>query len=706
MKSDPTLKPFFSPQGIAIIGASLDPSKLGYGLVRNLVQSGYKGAIYPVNLKGQTLMGFPIYHHVQDIPDPVDLGLLLIPAQGVPEAIEACARRGIKALIIGSGGFRETGAEGAALEERCLEIAKHNGIRILGPNSIGLIDTHAPIDTTFLSPPGPTPGDIGFISHSGAICSAVIDWARGQGFGLSRLVSLGNQSDVTESDMLTAVAEDPYTRVITLYLEGVKNGRHFLEQALSVSQEKPIIALKVGRNKRSQAAVASHTGALAGLENAYNAAFRRAGVIRADTTEQLFDWARALAWCPLPKGPSTAVLTNAGGPGVTAVDALESKGLRIANLGASTQERLAGLLNPAASLKNPVDMLAAATPQQYASCLEILLADPAVDSVMVILPPPPMHTAGGIAKAIIPVIYTADKPVVVALMGEMLIQEAVEHFRAARVPEFRFPERAAEALAALNQRSDYLAKLRQETDRAQPALSDIQPEKASLILNRYRSAGFIKEEDGFELLAAYGIPALPPKPARTAEQAAKIANQIGYPVVMKISSPQITHKSDIGGVLLNLNSPEEVIAGFNKLMENSSAMRPDAEVSGVTLQAMQGAGQEVILGAIQDEQFGTLVMFGAGGIDVEMTKDVSFGLAPISIGEADQMISTTWAGKKLVGFRGNPPADKAAVIDALLRLAKLAADFPRLVEIEINPFSVREPTDGALALDVRVKLGS
>jgi acyl-CoA synthetase (NDP forming) len=287
-----------------------------------------------------------------------------------------------------------------------------------------------------------------------------------------------------------------------------------------------------------------------------------------------------------------------------------------------------------------------------------------------------------------------------------LIQEAVEHFRAARVPEFRFPERAAEALAALNQRSDYLAKLRQETDRAQPALSDIQPEKASLILNRYRSAGFIKEEDGFELLAAYGIPALPPKPARTAEQAAKIANQIGYPVVMKISSPQITHKSDIGGVLLNLNSPEEVIAGFNKLMENSSAMRPDAEVSGVTLQAMQGAGQEVILGAIQDEQFGTLVMFGAGGIDVEMTKDVSFGLAPISIGEADQMISTTWAGKKLAGFRGNPPADKAAVIDALLRLAKLAADFPRLVEIEINPFSVREPTDGALALDVRVKLGS
>ena len=704
MKIDPTLKPFFSPQGIAIVGASLDPSKLGFGLVRNLVQSGYQGAIHLVNIKGNTLMGLPIYQHILQTPDPVDLGFLLIPAQAIPEAIEDCAKRGIKALIIGSGGFRETGKQGAELEQRCLHIARKNGVRLLGPNSIGLIDTHAPIDTTFLSPPGPTPGDIAFISHSGAICSAVIDWARGQGFGLSRLVSLGNQSDVTEADMLAPVAEDPYTRVIALYLEGVKDGRHFLEQAQSVSRDKPIVALKVGRYERSQAAVASHTGALAGMESAYNAAFHRAGVIRADTTEQLFDWARSLAWCPLPEGPSVAVLTNAGGPGVTAVDSLESKGLKLADLGPETHKALGGLLNPAASLSNPVDMLAAATPHQYASCLQILLADPAVNSVMVILPPPPMHTAGGIAKAIIPVIYTADKPVVVALMGESLIQEAVEHFRAARVPEYRFPERAAEALAVLHQRSKYLSRLADIQVEVEPDFPGIHTDKVESILEKHDSAGFLEEKDGFELVSAYGIPITRPQLARTAEEAAKIAAEIGYPVAMKISSPQITHKSDVGGVLLNLLSSQEVITGFGSLVEKTRSMRPDAEISGVHLQTMLSGGQDVIIGAIQDKQFGTLVMFGSGGIEVEKTKDVRFELAPISEREAEEMIAATWAGKKLAGFRSFAPADKGAVVDALLRLARLASDYPRIAEIEINPFNVQGPGTGAFAVDVRVRV--
>jgi acetyltransferase len=706
MKIDPTLKPFFSPQGIAIIGASLDPSKLGFGLVRNLVQSGYQGAIHLINVKGHSLMGLPIYPHIQEAPDPVDLGFLLIPAHAIPEAIEDCSKRGIKALIIGSGGFRETGTQGAELEQRCLQIARRNGVRLLGPNSIGVMDTHAPIDTTFLSPPGPTPGDIAFISHSGAICSAVIDWARGQGFGLSRLVSLGNQADVTEADMLAPVAEDPYTRVIALYLEGVKDGRHFLEQAQSVSRDKPIVALKVGRYERSQAAVASHTGALAGMESAYNAAFHQAGVIRADTTEQLFDWARALAWCPLPDGPSVGVLTNAGGPGITAVDSLESKGLQLANLSLETKDALGGLLNPAASLGNPVDMLAAATPHQSASCLQVLLADPAVDSVMVILPPPPMHAAGGIAKAIIPVIYTADKPVVVALMGERLIQEAVEHFRAARIPEYRFPERAAEALAVLHQRSKYLSRLAGSQVEVLAQLPGIQPAKVESILEKYDSAGFLEEKDGFELVSAYGIPTMRLHLARTAKQAVKIANEIGYPVAVKISSPHITHKSDVGGVLLNLHSSQEVTAGFESLMENTRTMRPGAEISGVHVQPMLSVGQDVIIGAIQDKQFGTLVMFGSGGIEVEKMKDVRFELAPISVREAEEMIAATWAGKKLAGFRSIPPADKGAVADALLRLARLAADYPRIAEIEINPFTVQGPGSGAFAVDVRVRVGN
>lgn len=704
MKTDPSLTPFFNPQGVAIIGASLDPTKLGYGLSRNLVQSGFKGAIHFVNLKGGELMGQPVHRHISETPDPVDLAILLIPAPAVPEAIEACAQRGIRALIIASGGFRETGAKGAALEEKCLVIARRHGVRLLGPNCIGLIDTHLPIDTTFLSPPGPTPGDVAFISHSGAICAAVIDWARGQGFGLSRMVSLGNQSDVTETDLLAPVAEDPHTRVITLYLEGVSDGRYFLEQAQKVTRKKPVVALKVGRYERGQLAVASHTGALAGLESAYNAAFRRAGVIRAETTEELFDWARALAWCPLPSGRSVGVLTNAGGPGVTAVDALEAQGLKIANLSNETQASLGEILEPAASLKNPVDMLAAASPQQYANCLQILLSDPQVDSVMVILPPPPMHTTAGIAKAIIPVIYTAEKPVVVALMGERLIQEAVEHFRAARVPEYRFPERAAEALAVLAQRADHMASL--ETPGVpMKELGDVDPHLARSILSEYGSGEIISPEDTFRLLDAYGIPTLQPQLSKTPRQAARLAEDMGYPVALKIASPQITHKSDVGGVRLQLKNPQEVEAGFNQIVENSQAAFPEAEILGVHIQRMLPPGQDVIIGAIQDPQFGALVMFGSGGIEVEGLKDVEFALAPLSRAEAEQLITNTWAGKKLSGYRSLSPADQSAVVDIITRIAQLASDFPLLAEIEINPLTVQEEGQGAHAVDVRAKTG-
>ncbi len=705
MKIDPSLTPFFSPQGVAIIGASLDPTKLGYGLSRNLVQSGYRGAIHFINLKGGNLMGHPVYRHISETPDPVDLAVVLIPAQAIPAAIEDCAQRGIKALIIASGGFRETGSQGAALEDKCLDIARAYGVRLLGPNCIGLIDTHLPIDTTFLSPPGPTPGDVAFISHSGAICAAVIDWARGQGFGLSRMVSLGNQSDVTETDLLAPVAEDPYTRVITLYLEGVSDGRRFLEQAQAVTRQKPVVALKVGRYMSSQQAVASHTGALAGLESAYNAAFRRAGVIRAETTEELFDWARALAWCPLPKGRSVGVLTNAGGPGVTAIDALEAQGLNIANLSSGTEAALRDLLDPAASLKNPVDMLAAATPQQYAGCLQVLLDDAHVDSVMVILPPPPMHTAGGIAKAIIPVIYTADKPVIVALMGERLIQEAVEHFRAARIPEYRFPERAAEALAVLTQRAEYLTSSSEIQERSLQPFNDLNSVAVGSIISKYDSGGFISQEDAFDLMNAYGIPTVQPQLAQTAHQAADLAEEMGFPVAIKIASPQITHKSDVGGVLLYLQNSQEVENGFAKVIENSQAALPDADILGVLVQRMIPAGQDVIIGAIQDAQFGALVMFGSGGIEVEGLKDVQFELAPLSIKEAKQMLADTWAGKKLHGFRNIPPADQGAAIDVLLRLAQLACDYPQLAEIEINPLSVLEQGKGAFAVDVRVRLG-
>jgi acyl-CoA synthetase (NDP forming) len=371
LNNSSSLVPFFSPRGIAIIGASTDPSKLGYGLARNLVQCNFQGAIHFVNPKGGSLLGRPMHPSILDLPDPVDLAIVLIPAKGVKDVLKDCASRGIKAVIVASGGFKETGIHGAEMESDLLQIARQHGIRLLGPNCIGLLDTHLPLDATFLPPPGPPPGDVAFISHSGAICAAVIDWARGQGFGLSRLVSLGNQADVNETDVLAPVADDRFTRVLTLYLEGVSDGPRFVEEARKITRRKPIVALKVGRYPSGQRAAASHTGALAGQESAFNAAFRKAGVIRADTSEELFDWARALAWCPLPKGRAIAILTSAGGPGVTAADALEMNGMSLAVLSSKTRAKLGQLLPPAASLNNPVDMLASASPEQFAACLQV-----------------------------------------------------------------------------------------------------------------------------------------------------------------------------------------------------------------------------------------------------------------------------------------------------------------------------------------------
>ena len=699
--SSTSLAPFFSPHGIALVGASTDPSKLGYGLARNLVQCNYQGAIHFVNPKGGSLLGRPMYPSVVDLPDPVDLAIILIPAAGVANVLNECATRGIHAVIVASGGFRETGDLGGKLEKELMDIARHFGIRVIGPNCIGLLDTHLPLDATFLPPPGPPPGDVAFISHSGAICAAVIDWARGQGFGLSRLVSLGNQADVNETDVLAPVAEDQFTRVLTLDLEGVSDGQRFVQEARKITRQKPIVALKVGRYPSGQRAAASHTGALAGQENAFNAAFRRAGVIRADTTEELFDWARALAWCPLPKGRAIAILTSAGGPGVTAADALEMNGMSLAVLSPDTQAKLAKLLPPAASLNNPVDMLASASPEQFAACLQVLLNDPGVNGVLVVTPPPPMHTAGAVAKTMIPVIHDSEKPVTIALMGERLIQEAVEHFRAARVPEYRFPERAASALAVLAQRAEYLDHERD----SQFVQADVDKDAVQKVLNqRGKNRSYLSASETSAILDAYHLPRVPMRLVTTSDEAVEFANELGYPVVLKISSPDITHKSDIGGVMLNLVDSEAVSIGFTEIISNAQVAFPQANIQGVYVQRMLPAGQEVILGAIQDAQFGPLVMFGSGGVEVEGLKDVTFALAPLTLQDAEWMLENTWAGRRLHGFRSLPPADRQAVLKAIMLLGQLSADFPQLAEIEINPLRVFPDSQGTAAVDVRMRL--
>ncbi len=693
---DKTLLPFFDPKGIALVGASQNPNKLGFGLAQNLIRSGYPGAIHFVNPKGGMLFEREIYSSIEQIPNPVDLAILLIPAEFVADALIACGKRSIHAVIVASGGFRETGEIGAELERTCLKIAQDHSIRLIGPNCIGLLDTHLPLDATFLPPPGPTSGDVAFISHSGAICAAVIDWARGQGFGLSRLVSLGNQADVNESDVLEPIAEDPHTKVLTLYLEGISDGRRFVEVAQRVTQKKPIVALKVGRFASGRQAVSSHTGALAGEESAYNAAFQKAGVLRAETSEELFDWARALAWCPPSRGRNVAVLTNAGGPGVTAADAIEANGLHLAQIAEKTQDDLRKLLPPAVSLKNPIDMLAGASPEQYAGCLSILLDDPDVDSCLVILPPPPMHSAGSVARSLIPVINLARKPVVVALMGERMIQEAVEFFRAARVPEYRFPERAASALSVLAQRADFLAR-----PKSQPVSIDKDQELVDSLLQNQK-LGFLPNEVVHQILAAYRIPELKMEMAKSSEEAAAIAERMSFPIALKIASEDIVHKSDVGGVLLNLMNPDAVRDGYKTIVQNASRAQADARILGVQVQQMAPAGQEVIVGTVQDQQFGAVLMFGSGGIEVEGLKDVVFSLAPLSEQDAESLLNHSWAGRKLGGYRNIPAVNRAAVQDVLYRVGQLAADHPQLTEIEINP--LRVSAQGAVAIDTRIRL--
>jgi acetyltransferase len=692
----------FQPRGVAIIGASENPTKLGYGVARNMVVSNYEGALYFVNPRGGRLFDRDIYKQVIDVPDPVDLAVILIPATSVPGALEECGKRGIPYVIIGSGGFRETGPEGKALEQQCLDIARRYNLRVLGPNCIGFLDTHLPIDTTFLPIPGPIQGDIAFLSHSGAICEAVIDWARGQGFGLSRLVSLGNQMDLTETELLAPTASDENTKVITMYLEGVGDGREFIRQARLVTDKIPVVAIKVGRSERGRAAVESHTGAMAGVDAAYDAAFEKSGVIRAQSSEEMFDWARALAWCNPPSGPNIAVLTNAGGPGALAVDAIDALGLEIADFSQKTRERLEGSLPAAASVRNPVDMLASAGPTEYANCLRALLADEGVDAVMVILPPPPMTSAAEVAGAIIPVVRSTEKPVVITLMGEELIARAATLFRQAHIPDYRFPERAASALNVLAQRAERFDK----QHRPQPEVFAANKDEVEEALRNadVGKGGFLDPMMASKIASAYGIRTPVEELTRTDKEATAAAERVGYPVVLKIASSDLAHKSDVGGILLNLANKEQVVTGFKKLSEGMISEEPTRTDWSILVQRMVAYGQEVILGAVKDQQFGHLMMFGSGGIEVEGLNDVAFGLSPLTRSEAEGMIEKTWAGRKLRGFRNLEPADREAVVDALLKLSQMVEDFPHISEVEINPLKVLNEGEGVVAIDVRVRV--
>jgi acetate---CoA ligase (ADP-forming) len=683
------LEPFFNPRGVAVIGASRDPHKPGYGIVRNLRDIGFRGAIYPVNPAASEILGYTCYQSITDVPDPVDLAVIMVAAERVAQVIEQCAGRGIQHAIVASGGFAEVGPEGRAREQELVRLARQHRMRIMGPNCIGTIDTYSPVNVTF-TVGAPQPGDIGFISQSGALCVALMDWARLEGIGFSRLVSLGNQADVTETEMLSALADDPHTRVITAYVEGLKDGQAFTQMAEQISRDKSIVVLKAGHGEGGAKAVISHTGAMAGSADAYRAAFRRCGVLQAETLQDLFDWARAAAWQPLPKNNQVAVLTNAGGVGILAVDAVETHGLRMAPLGEETRSALRAVLPAVASVDNPVDVLAGSGPAAYALSLNALLADPAVDAVIAIVAPQDWFLPTSLAEVIGEASSLHKKPVLASMMGLDPTHQALAILRQWRVPNFGFPDRAASAMAAMVARQRWL--------QASPGPS-LDPAQAAAC--RQLAQTIVDRDDLAGLVSAYGIRLPVGHLARSPDEAANVADQIGYPVAMKIVSPTVTHKSEVGGVCLNLADSQAVRAAYARIVEQLRTKRSDTQLEGVLVQRMLTGGQEVIVGVRRDAQFGPLVLVGSGGVEVELARDVALGIAPLTYAQAEELLDGTQVGRRLRGWRGTPPGDRQAVLEALVRLAQAALDYPDIAELEINPLYVLPQGQGAYAVDVR-----
>ena len=689
-----------NPRGIAIIGASREEGKLGHAVLRSLIESGYRGRIYPVNPNADYILGHKAYPSVLDCPGEVDLAVILIPARLVAAALEECGRKGTKAAVVISAGFREVGAEGLRLEQQLLEIARQYGIRLVGPNCLGYLDTLVPFNVSF-APMMPRRGAIAFMSQSGAIASSILDMAEKRGLGLSRFVSLGNKADLNETDFLLDWADDGETHVIMAYLEDVKDGQRFLQAARRVTRVKPVVTIKSGSTSAGTKAVSSHTGALAGSEAAYNAAFRQAGIVRARTIEDLFDFTEAFVRQPLVQGDRVVVITNAGGPGVMAADAVEHMGLRLANLKGETMEKLRASLPAAASVLNPVDVLGDALADRYGMALECCLQDENVDAVVVVLTPQLVTQVVETAQVVAEKARGARVPVFACWIGGELTQPGEAVLTAGGVPTYPEPERAIRAIRAMY---DYFRWLQ----RPQVALPEFQvdEERITRVFERARSEQRLQigDAEAREVMEAIGIKVPRSTLASDADEAVRKAEEIGYPVVLKIASPDILHKSDIGGVRVGLQSAAEVRDAFDLIMYRAQRHAPGAAIWGCQVQQMVRGGREVIIGMSRDPQFGPLIMFGLGGIYVEALRDVVFRVAPIDALDAREMVQEIRSARLLQGVRGEPPADTEAIADALLRVSYLVTRFPEIVELDINPLVVYEAGRGAIGLDMRLVL--
>jgi acetyl coenzyme A synthetase (ADP forming)-like protein len=694
------LEDFFNPSAVAVIGAAREEEKVGHIIFDNIRTQGYEGCLVPVNPKTTEIHGIRCYPTILDAPQSIDLALIVTSSKYVPEIMKQCADKVINNVIIISAGFKESSLEGAVLEKEVIKIAKENKIRILGPNCLGIINTQNSLNASFAKEM-PSKGSISFVSQSGALGTSVLDWSVENKIGFSKFVSLGNKSDLDEVDFMRYLADDDSTKVIAFYLEGISNGLKFLKLAKEVTKVKPVVAIKAGTTEAGARAVSSHTGSLAGSKNAYVAAFKQAGIIEALSIERLFDYATAFSTQPLSKGNKMAVLTNAGGPAILASDnSVESK-VRLTSFNRKTIESLEKKLPPASNVYNPVDILGDALEDRYRFAAEKIINDKNVDILTVILTPQAMTQTRETAELLVELKNKYLKPVLPVFMGGKEIKKADKVFKDSGMVNYHYPERAVSAAGAL---ASYW-KIKNQPKSTEPYFA-IDKEETSRIIRETRKKGQVNIDfvDASKILKEYGINTAESMLADSALASKKAAKEIGYPVALKISSPDILHKTDVGGVVLGVNSEKEVVSAYDTIMANARKYMPGARVQGVVVQAMLKKGFEVIVGMSVDPQFGPLIVFGLGGIYVEILKDVSFRVSPLTRNDAKTMLTEVKSYPLLQGFRGEPPRDISAIEDVVLRVSKLSMDFNEIVEMDINPLMVYEKGKGVICGDVRMAI--
>ena len=694
------LEHFFSPKTVAVVGASREEGKVGHDLLKNLVKHGYKGKIYPVNPHADNILGIKTYPVIKKISDKIDLAIIVVPAPYVGKAVDECIEIGIDSIIVISAGFKESGIDGAARERELYQKIKQHSIRMLGPNCLGLIDTQSGLNASFAADM-PESGNIAFFSQSGALCTSILDWAVNECVGFSKFISMGNKTDIDEVALIKAIENDANTKVVLVYLEGVKNGTEFINAAKEITKKKPMIVVKSGGTTAGAKAASSHTGTLAGAENAFDAAFKQSGILRAVTIEELFDYARIFSFQQMPKGPHIALITNAGGPGIIAADAVERSKLKMASFSKNTIDTLRSFLPAMANVYNPVYVLGDAKADRYKFVIEKVIEDPNVDIVLIILTPQAMTEIEKTAEVITEISNHTDKPIVTSFMGGKRIENSLKIMCQRKVPNYSFPERAVSAIEAI-----YKYTLWQKRPASKTKIFDVQRENVASFFGKMKQTGrqHLNEEEARQVISAYGFRVPKSILAGSETEAVKAAEEIGYPVVIKISSPDILHKSDFGGVRIGIKNESEVRTCFCDIIQKARRLMPDAEIKGVLVQQMITGGKEVILGMSRDPQFGPLLMFGLGGIYIEILKDVSFRIAPIGLSEAEEMIQEIRSFPLLKGARGERPVDINTVVDNILRLSQLVTDFPEIIEMDMNPLLVFPEGSGTMALDARITI--